>query len=204
MKKFLFVILFLFIVGGGVTLGSTIAHKSTPKAPVQSVLTAHESAATPTVVSTTAVVGIVPEHIKIPKINVDTTVESVGMDDKGRMDVPQDSDNTAWFKTGYKPGQNGSAVIDGHYDKATGAPSVFYDLTKLTPGDKIIVSDSVGKSLTFSVVRLESYPDDNFPIKEVFGPASKPLLNLITCQGKWNEESHNYSQRGVVYAELAQ
>lgn len=204
MKKFLFVILFLFIVGGGVTLGSTLGHKSAPKTEVQSVLPAHESVAKSTVAPTVAEVGIIPQHIKIPKIAIDTTVESIGMDSKGRMDVPKDSDNTAWFQTGYKPGQNGNAVIDGHYDKATGAPSVFYNLTKLAPGDKIIVSDSVGKSLTFSVVRLENYPDDNFPIKEVFGPAAKPFLNLITCQGKWNEESHNYSQRGVVYAELMQ
>jgi sortase A len=203
MKKFLFVVLFLFVVGGGLTLGTTIANKNKPQE--TAVLPAQQKAVVkeqPTIKPVEA--GIIPEHISIPKINVDAVVESVGMDEKGRMDVPKGADNTAWFKPGYKPGQVGSAVIDGHYDKESGDPAVFYDITKLTKGDEIIVSNGSGKKLTFAVVRIAEYPDDNFPIKEVFGPASKPMLNLITCQGKWNEESHNYSHRGVIYAELVE
>lgn len=203
MKKFLFVILFLFVVGGGLTLGTTIANKSKPEQ--QAVLPAQQKApekkAAPTKVEA---VGIVPQTLKIPTLNIDTTVESVGMDSEGRMDVPKEADNVAWYQPGYKPGTNGSAVLAGHYDKASGDPAVFFEITKLKKGDKIIVNDNKGKSLTFAVVRSSEYPHDQFPIKEVFGPSQKPMLNLITCQGKWNEEAQNYSHRGVIYAELVE
>jgi sortase A len=201
MKKFLFVILFLFVVGGGLFFGTTLGQKSA-KPQEQAVLPAQEKADVKQPTPTAAINSIIPTRISIPKINVDTAVESVGMDDKGRMDVPKEADNTAWFKPGYKPGQVGQAVIDGHYDKASGDPAVFYNINKLTKGDEIIVTGENGKKLTFSVVKLAEYPDEDFPIKDVFGPSSKPMLNLITCQGKWNEESHNYSHRGVIYAEL--
>jgi sortase (surface protein transpeptidase) len=143
-----------------------------------------------------------PQTIRIPKINVDAKIESVGMDSRGRMDVPQDSDNTAWFSPGYRPGKNGSAVIDGHKDNADGSPSVFWDLTKLAPGDTIIVTDDAGHEFTFAVDRLEKYPDATFPIKEVFAAADVPQLNLITCNGTWDKNAKNYSDRLVVYSTL--
>lgn len=96
----------------------------------------------------------------------------------------------------------GSAVIDGHYDRATGAPAVFYNLNKLAAGDKIIVSDDSGHDLTFVVTDKELYPFDNFPLQKVFNTTDQPRLNLITCDGVWNSTAHNYSQRLVVYATL--
>lgn len=145
----------------------------------------------------------IPKYVKIPKIGVATNVESVGIDAQGRMDIPKNSDNTAWFDLGYRPGQNGMAVLDGHYDKADGSGAVFWDIAKLQKGDKILLTDDSGKEITFVVTKLSKYPYDMFPIKSVFGESSVPMLNLITCHGQWNKSTKNYSQRLVVYSELA-
>jgi sortase (surface protein transpeptidase) len=95
-------------------------------------------------------------------------------------------------------------VLAGHYDKKDGSPAVFWDLNKLQKGDKITVIDDKGEKQTFSVIKLAKYPYDNFPLKEVFGDSEKPMLNLITCQGTWNDKSNTYAERLVVYAQLDQ
>lgn len=147
-----------------------------------------------------APVGI-PELIKIPKINVSAKVEQVGLDEKRAMDVPKEANNAGWYNLGVKPGEAGNAVIDGHLDKESGAPAVFWDVDKLQVGDKIIIVDDKGTERTFSVVKKAEYPYNDFPLQEVFGHSSKSMLNLISCNGKWNSQTHNYSHRTVIYSE---
>ena len=143
-----------------------------------------------------------PRLISIPKINITADVESVGEDEKGRMAVPGEVMNVGWYKLGYKPGEQGSAVFAGHLDKVTGEPAVFYDISKLSAGDEIIVTDKNGKKLTFEVIKSQVYPFDEVPLKEVFLSTDKIRLNLITCTGSWNKDDKNYSNRLVVYSQL--
>ena len=56
-----------------------------------------------------------PLRLKIPKIDVDSIIEYVGLNPEGAMDVPKSQDNVAWFELGQRPGASGSAVIAGHY-----------------------------------------------------------------------------------------
>jgi sortase A len=143
----------------------------------------------------------VPVRVKIPSINVDAEIESVANDSQGRMDVPKDDMNTAWYNPGYRPGMNGSAVLAGHFDKKDGSPAVFWDLEKLKEGDQIIVTDDKGKDWTFEVLDAQKHTNKDFPIEKVFGSASEPLLNLITCDGEWTAGS-GYQDRYVVYSRL--
>ncbi len=145
----------------------------------------------------------VPKHVRIPKINVDASVESVANDSEGRMDTPSNDDNTAWYNPGFRPGMNGNAVLAGHYDRKDGSAAVFWDLNKLEAGDEIVVTDDKGKEWTFEVTDSKKYPNKDFPIAEVFGNASTPMLNLITCDGDWNKES-GYSDRHVIYSKLVE
>lgn len=194
----------LIIIGGiGSSVGYTIAHppivvkkQILSVQPTQSLVLPQKTSPTPQVTP-----GI-PQTITIPKIHVAAVVESVGMDSQGRMDVPQNAVDTAWYKPGFRPGMKGSAVIDGHLDRVTGAPAVFWDLKELTPGDTISVTEDNGKTYTFSVERIVKYPDNSFPIKDVFASSEVPMLNLITCNGTWDKNTKNYSDRLVVYSKL--
>ncbi|MGI8419521.1 MAG: class F sortase [Candidatus Levyibacteriota bacterium] len=204
MKKALFWLI-IIAIGAGVGFGLRSSHAENATNRVLSTHISHTTSTNPaTTVPTSApqAVSGTPIQISISKINVNTTVESVGMDSQGRMDVPKNADDTAWFSPGFRPGVNGSAVIDGHYDKVTGAPAVFYKLNQLSAGDTIIVTDNNGTKYTFAVSRTVPYADNNFPIKEVFAAADVPQLNLITCNGTWNKNTHNYSERMVVYSKL--
>lgn len=145
----------------------------------------------------------IPYKIRIPAIKVDTFVERVGVARDGTMAVPKNIWNTAWFGDGgYSPGQPGNAVIAGHLD-APGSQAVFWDLDKLKPGDTIVLTDRVGSSLTFVVAELKTYTLSEAPLETIFGPASQPHLNLITCSGIYNRSIGLYNKRLVVFSKLA-
>lgn len=143
-----------------------------------------------------------PTKFSIPKIEINTAIEAVGMDARGRMDVPQNVNNVAWYKLGYKPGDEGSAVISGHYDQSTGAPAVFYNLSKLNTGDEINVEDEAGNKRTFIVFDKKQFPYESLPLRDIFATAGSPTLNLITCAGNWDTNNKNYSMRTVIYSRL--
>ncbi|PKR77678.1 class F sortase [Halalkalibacillus sediminis] len=145
--------------------------------------------------------GIAPTRIEIPAIGVDTVIEHVGLLDNGQMDVPDGPDNVAWFEPGTQPGAPGNSVIAGHVDDTVN-PAVFYDLHKLEPGDEVIVTDENGEKLTFEVFEKEVYPREDSPVKEIFGYSHRSLLNLITCEGEYDEETTEREDRLVVYTEL--
>lgn len=47
-------------------------------------------------------------------------------------------------------------------------------------------------------------PDDLLPpLQKIFGPANGTGLNLIACNGIFDQGTKNYDKRLVVYAELS-
>lgn len=158
-------------------------------------ITTEEQADTP--VST---VGL-PVRLKIPKINVDSDVEYVGLSPDGAMDVPKERANTAWFELGQRPGDNGSAVIAGHYGWNNRKGSVFDDLHKLRKGDKLYIEDDQGLITSFIVRESRRY-DPKADSSGVFSSNDgKAHLNLVTCEGEWSEVAQQYSKRLVVFTD---
>lgn len=144
-------------------------------------------------------VPVLPQQLEIPAIGVKAPVEEVGLTPDGAMDVPKQWDDVGWYRYGPLPGDPGNAAIAGHLDSTT-APAVFWRLGALKPGDKIMVTRSDAKTITFVVTEKDSYAFDKAPIARIFGPASSSNLNLITCGGSWDAFTKNYSNRIVIYA----
>ena len=203
MKKIYLLILLFMMVTLGAGLGYQLVHR--PPSAIQLPQTVSPQTVDQTISSASATPQISvgkPVTFAIPTINVSAEVEHVGMDSKGRMDVPKKWQNVAWFNLGYRVGQNGNAVIAGHFDRENGDPAVFYDVPKLKTGDKLIVTTDDGKKLTFQITDLKTFDHDKVPLKELFGPSPIPKLNLITCGGTWDEITKNYEKRIVVYSTL--
>jgi len=203
MKKIVSIFLFLIVIAGGIGFGVNATNNLKGEKevlPASSKQTTKKQAPAPVVKE--AVKPGVPQKIRIPKIGVDATVESVGLDAEKKMEVPKGADNAGWYSLGARPGEKGNAVLDGHLDKKDGSAAVFFKVASLKAGDKILITDDKGKEYTFAVTSVTEYPYDNFPLQKVFGPTSESMLNLISCKGTWNEETHNYSHRTVVYSQL--
>lgn len=142
-----------------------------------------------------------PVNLKIPAINVDAAIESVGITSKGEMDVPKSPANAAWYNRGPRPGEKGSSVIDGHSGYKDNIPAIFDNLSKLRSGDKIYLKDEKGVTNIF-VVRVSRDYDPKADASGVFHSSDgKAHLNLITCEGVWDNTKKSYSSRLVVFAD---
>lgn len=142
-----------------------------------------------------------PRKIAIPIIGVEAAIQEVGLTLNGEMGTPSNFKNAGWFKLGVKPGEIGNAVIAGHLDTATDNGGIFWSLNKVKIGDYIYVTDEFGKKMRFRTERSEVYRVEKAPMEEIFGSKSIARLNLITCNGAWDNGKRSYNKRLVVYAE---
>ena len=144
-----------------------------------------------------------PVRLKIPSINVDAAIQPVGLTPSGALDVPNNTTDVGWYKFGPKPGQEGSAVIDAHFDNPNGLPAVFSKLDVLKPGDSVIVEDDKNILHYFVVKKLTNYLSDDF-VTDIFNINNGTHLNLITCNGIWDVNKKTYTERLVVFADAVQ
>lgn len=142
-----------------------------------------------------------PVRLKIPSINVDANIQQVGVSTDGEMEVPSNTVDVGWFKLGARPSEKGSAVISGHIDGENGIAGVFADLSKLKKNDLLYIEDDKG-TLTAFVVRESRIYDPGYA-DEVFSRNDGAHLNLITCEGLWDETKRSYSERLVVFTDIA-
>ncbi|GAC1413037.1 MAG: hypothetical protein NVSMB66_3870 [Candidatus Doudnabacteria bacterium] len=149
--------------------------------------------------TTKKIVANLPAIIKIKSIKVDAPIESVKVAPDGSMDVPKVAMDTAWYQLGPRPGEIGSAVIDGHVDWKDGSKAVFGDLHKLNPGDKIEIDDDKGKATSFIVTFIRTYKANDSAQDIFISNDGKSHLNLITCSGLWQKAANTYSQRLVIF-----
>jgi len=137
----------------------------------------------------------VPKRLSIPRLDVDTKIEVVGKDKKGRIGIPKDPDQVAWYQPGAKAGETGNVILSGHRDDEKG-PAVFYGLGSLRTGDEVIVS--AGEQLRYVVTDITRYPVDEVPTGAIFGATVSKRLTLITCDGAYGKDG--YEERLIVFA----
>lgn len=140
-----------------------------------------------------------PMRLQIPRIDVNTAIEFVGLTPEGAMDVPKDFADVAWYNLGQRPGESGNAVFVGHYGWENG--SAFDNLHELLPGDKLYAEDDK-VVIIFFVVRKSWSHDSSADASAVFGSNDgKAHFNLITCEGIWDKITKKYPKRLVVFTD---
>lgn len=146
-----------------------------------------------------------PVRVRIPAIDVDSELHPLGLDEKGRLEVPSGEryDQAAWYSGSPTPGEPGPSVIEGHVTSQGSVPSVFFELGALQPGDTIEVDREDGTTATFEVYGADSFPKDQFPKTTVYGNTSGPELRLITCGGTYDPERGAHVDNVVVFARLS-
>ncbi|KJK53746.1 class F sortase [Streptomyces sp. NPDC056254] len=144
------------------------------------------------------------QRIRIPTINVDAPVMTVGLDAEGWIDAPppQDRNLAGWYLNGISPGQRGSAVIVGHVDNAQG-PAVFYGLGSVKPGNRIEVERYDGRTAVFEVYGVEVFSKEAFPGARVYGDTGHAELRVITCGGAYSK-ARGYDGNVVVFARMVE
>lgn len=143
--------------------------------------------------------GAAPARVRVPRAGIDVGVETLGTDDRGRLESPRAWQRAGWFGSGAAPGDVGPAVVAGHVDSPTG-PAAFTGLDAVRAGDEVVVERADGSSVTFVVDRTEVVGKGAFPTDEVYGPTPDAQLRLITCDGPYVRSSGGYQDNLVVWA----
>jgi LPXTG-site transpeptidase (sortase) family protein len=141
-----------------------------------------------------------PVRLIIPVINISANIQSLGTNSKGEMEVPSNITDVGLFKFGVTPGQVGSAVIAGHFNGENNQQGIFANLDKLKAGDKLYIEDKTGKSITFIVQKKELY--NSGYADNVFNQSDSAHLNLVTCDGLWDEAKKSYTKRLVIFTDI--
>jgi len=160
-------------------------------------------ATTPVVVQKPAVVPTTkaPVRLAIKSIAVDAKVNPTGLTVNGDMAIDSNPRELAWYELGPKPGEVGNAVIAGHYGWKDGVASVFNSLNSVKPGDVISTYDAAGLAVDFAVTSIRLYHPDDDATQVFVSTDTKAHLNIITCQGSWNNSQRTYSERLVVFTD---
>lgn len=129
-------------------------------------------------------------------------VEEIGVEEGGTLGVPASWHTVGWYKDGAKAGEEGNVIIDGHYDTNTGAPGAFWELKNLQVGDKVSLTDSLGRGFDYLVKEKSSISITDPERAQVFESSKARQLTLITCGGVWDYASGTYNKRLVIKAEF--
>ncbi len=204
-------------VVGAVLLGVGLTSRSSPPTPPASVLAEGQagpapSTGAPTPPSTApsgATSGPVlpvsnPVRLRVPRLGVDHTLLSLGLNPDGTVAVPPLSKvrTPSWYDKSPTPGSAGPAAIYGHIDSAQYGRGVFYDLGAMRPGDQIFITRTDKTVAVFTVGAVREYKKQAFPTLAVYGNINYAGLRLITCGGPFNATTGNYLDNIVVYAKL--
>jgi hypothetical protein len=153
-------------------------------------------------VAPAAAAPVRPVTISIPAMGVDGPLEDLTADpETGELSAPDDPATAGWYAAGVVPGEAGPAVVGGHVDSRAG-PGVFFKLRGLQPGDRVEITRSDGRTVSFAVTAVSRYPKNRFPTTAVYGPAPGPELRLVTCGGTFNRTERSYEDNVVVDAVL--
>ncbi len=117
------------------------------------------------------------------------------------MDIPSTGHEIGWFEPGFLPGAQGNAVMAGHLDTELGETAVFWELRTLKAGDTVEVVRADGTIKKFIVTHQTTYDAQNAPMQELFGNSTGAHLNLITCNGAWQQDLQTYDKRLVVFTD---
>jgi len=151
-----------------------------------------------------ALLAATPVSLEISGIGVSSPLHSLGLNPDGTLQVPSGEryDQAAWFEGSPTPGEMGPAVIEGHVTGLGFAPSVFFNLGALRPGDIVEVTREDGSVAIFEVYATDTFPKDDFPTEIVYGDTTAPELRLITCGGDYDPAADAHVDNVVVFARL--
>lgn len=143
-----------------------------------------------------------PTSLRIRSLGIDAPVIGLRLDRDRRLETPpiDRPKEVGWYQGGATPGESGTAIAVGHRDTTTG-PAVFAALAQVKPGKLIEAKRADGRTAVYTVDRVKVFDKTGFPDKEVYGPARRPELRVLTCGGLFTRRT-GYTGNVVVFAHL--
>lgn len=146
--------------------------------------------------------GDEPKKIRISKISIDSFVQKIGVDQHGKVAVPNNVHLAGWFADSVKPSQRGLSIIDGHVSGRK-EQGVFKRIGELEMNDEFEIELGDGSIKNYKVLEIKQVKEsDAAAVLFNQNPKVASQLNLITCGGNFDTKTNQYEDRVIVSAEL--
>lgn len=142
----------------------------------------------------------VPRRLRLPSLDLDLPVVAVGVAGNGEMVVPEDVDDTGWYRHGPAPGEPGNAVVAGHVDSREQGLGAFHRLVDLAVGDRVEVVADDDTTSTWEVTGRQLVDKAEVDPRDLFRRSGRPRLVLVTCGGEFDGSARSYRSNVVVVA----
>ncbi|MEV1130944.1 class F sortase [Agromyces sp. NPDC049794] len=188
--------------GEGSASGTAAAESATPsasspaRAPVPDIPRTSASLADRPALSAPA-----PVRLVVPDLGIDVPIESVGLDDQGRMGLPANPAIGAWYRFGSAPGDaTGSTVIAAHVDSAVYDIGPFARLAGAPAGTRVEVTTADGLVHAYAFQSTAVLPKESIDWSDAFARDGSPRLTLVTCGGEFDYDARRYLSNVIVTA----
>ena len=142
-----------------------------------------------------------PTRLVIPALDVDATIDDVGVQDDGAMVIPAAPTSVGWYRFGSAPADaKGNTVIAGHVATREDGPGALAALRGAKPGMRVTVTTADGRKQAYEIAGREAIVKKALPVAEIFARDGRPLLVLITCGGEYLPELRSHRDNIVVTA----
>jgi LPXTG-site transpeptidase (sortase) family protein len=138
--------------------------------------------------------------LRVPSLEINHETGRYGLDEYGRLDVPQDRTTIGWHPAySSLPGEDGATFLAAHYEYQ-GQPGVFYSLATLEPGSVVYIETEDGGTHAYRVTSTIDYDLAVIDMGALLrGREGVESVVLMTCSGPVVQG--NYQWRTVVLAE---
>ncbi|WP_111718694.1 class F sortase [Homoserinimonas sp. OAct 916] len=145
--------------------------------------------------------AVPPIRLRINDLDIDMTVEPIGLATDGAMALPENPADAAWYRYGAWPGSDqGSIVIAAHVDSLNYPLGPMARLPEAVPGTQIIVTTADGTEVVYVVADEGFVVKRDVPWADVFDRTGEPRLTIVTCGGEFDYERRTYLSNVIVTA----
>ena len=144
----------------------------------------------------------------VPSAGLKSSIVKVGRTHTGAMGSPDNPYVIGWLDSSAVPGEDGNALLAGHRDfediSGNVGTGVCWELVNTVVGDQMIIRDNESNIYYIYTVTDAATVNPRDPASAKYlKNTDESIITLITCEGSFNAETHQYSHRRVVVGVLA-
>ena len=153
-----------------------------------------------------------PDHktdwvMLIPSARIKAAIVRVGLTPSRALGAPDNPYVIGWWGNGPAPGQPGNVLLDGHRDftdkDGNQGLGVCWFLAETQEDDFVLIRDNAQEvHHLYTVTEVVSLPWNSEDGIAYLASSPDPILTLVTCEGSFDENTHNYSNRRILVAAL--
>lgn len=146
-------------------------------------------------------------ELLMPSAQIKASLVRVGLTWNRSMGAPDNPHVIGWWEGGPEPGETGNVLLAGHrdYTDTNGniGVGVCWLLDRTALGDFLILRDNEQREhYVYTVTEVVSVRWNDPNGVNYLRPSDKAIATLVTCEGAFDRDANNYSNRRIVVAEM--